>query len=56
MTTILKSGLPIEELKKQFEKASEKKVKGIDTSKYSGTIKTKIDPLEYQKKMRDEWQ
>ncbi|MBC7388871.1 MAG: hypothetical protein H7329_06660 [Opitutaceae bacterium] len=56
MTTILKSGLPIEDLRKQLEKASQKKNQGINTSKYSGVIKSQIDPLEYQKKMRDEWQ
>ena len=26
-----------------------------DIKKYAGTLKTDIDPLEYQKKMRDEW-
>ena len=56
MTTILKSGLPIDVLKKQLENAFEKKNKGINTEKYSGAIKSEIDPIEYQKKIRDEWQ
>jgi hypothetical protein len=46
----------MEELKKQLEKAISQKSKGIDTTKYSGVIKTEIDPLEYQKKIRDEWE
>lgn len=56
MTTILKSGEPIEELRKKLDKAISKKTKGVDTSKYSGILKSDLDPLEYQKKMRDEWE
>jgi len=55
MVTILKSGQPLDELLKKLESANQGKKKGVDASKYSGVLKTDIDPLEYQKKMRDEW-
>lgn len=55
MTTILKSGKPLDELTKEFEKATSKKGKGVDTDKYSGVLTPGIDPLEFQKKIRDEW-
>lgn len=29
--------------------------KRIDLSKYAGKVKFDIDPLEYQKQVRDEW-
>ena len=52
---VLKNGQSLEELKKKLEKASEKKNMGINTSKYSDTIKTDIDHLRYQMKTRDDW-
>ena len=55
MTTILKSGQPLEELLKKLEAASSSKKKGVDAKKYSGVLKTEIDPLAYQKQMRDQW-
>ena len=55
MTIILKSGLPIKELKLQLEKSLAQKSKGVDTCNYSGVLKTEIDPLEYQKNLRNEW-
>jgi hypothetical protein len=32
-----------------------KKRKGIDLSKYAGKVKFDIDPVEYQRQIRDEW-
>lgn len=55
MTTILKSGLPIGELKQQLDNLLKSKPKGIDTSKYCGVLKTEIDPIEYQRRIRNEW-
>jgi len=55
MTTLLKSGKPMEELKKLMNSTPSPQKKGVDTTKYAGAIKTDIDPLEYQKMMRDEW-
>lgn len=32
-----------------------KKRKGIDLSKYAGKVKFDIDPVDYQRQIRDEW-
>jgi len=29
--------------------------KGFDAKKYSGIIKSDVDPVAYQRKLRDEW-
>ncbi len=38
------------------ERARRKPPKSIDVKRYSGVIKLKEDPLEMQKKWRNEWQ
>jgi hypothetical protein len=56
MVLVLKKGASEAEMqliKKKLQKKSRKG--GIDLKKYSGTIKLKEDPLEIQKKLRDEW-
>ncbi len=50
----LKKDENIEQLKKKLENA-QVNMKGIDAQKYSGTITLKEDHVEYQKRMRDEW-
>jgi hypothetical protein len=54
MVLVLKKGAD----KKEMESISEKinVSKGVNTKKYSGTIKLPEDPLVIQKKMRDEWE
>lgn len=55
MVTIIKKGTPKKEIIKQINKViSKRSKKGI--MQYAGKLKTDIDPLEYQKKMRDEWE
>jgi len=54
MVTVIKKGDSKKQLKEQIEKAL--KTKGVDTHKYCGVIKLKEDPLEIQKRMRDEWE
>ena len=54
MTTIIKKGTSLEEIKKRIESVIAKFSKQ-DIMKYAGSLKTEIDPVEYQKKMRDEW-
>jgi hypothetical protein len=54
MTIILKKGQHLEDL---LPKAtSVKGDKKLDAKKYLGVLKRKEDPLEIQKKMRDEWE
>ncbi len=55
MITVIKKGISIKEMKKllneAFSKVPEKNIR-----KYAGILKTDIDPLEYQKQMRNEWE
>lgn len=53
MVTIIKGSSSKEELNKQLKKAL--KTKGVDTKKYCGVLTLKEDPIEIQKRMRDEW-
>ena len=55
VVTIIKKGTPIEKMKKllrdAFAKTPKKSIK-----KYAGILHTTLDPLEYQKQMRNEWE
>lgn len=55
MVTIIKKGTPKHEAKKMIDKAVANAGKK-DLKKYAGILRTEIDPLEYQKKIRDEWE
>ncbi|MGB3774366.1 MAG: hypothetical protein WA951_03845 [Leeuwenhoekiella sp.] len=54
MVTVIKKGSD----KKEIEKAlsNMKSERKFNAYKYCGTVKLKDDPLEIQKKMRDEWE
>jgi hypothetical protein len=54
MVTIIKKGTPREEIKKRIANAVYKSRKR-DISKFAGKLKLELDPLDYQKQMRDEW-
>lgn len=54
MVTIIKKGTPKEEIKKKINEAVYKATKR-DIKQYAGALKMDIDPLEYQKQIRDEW-
>ena len=54
MVLVLKKGAT----KKQMltiEKKLQKETLGVDTKKYCGSIKLKIDPLTFQNQVRNEW-
>jgi hypothetical protein len=54
MATVIKKGTSKSEIAKSIRKASGKRPsKGL--LKLSGSLKVDIDPLGYQKKLRDEW-
>jgi uncharacterized protein YqgV (UPF0045/DUF77 family) len=55
MVTVIKKGTPKEEIKKCIDEVVSKAPKK-DIKKYAGALKTDIDPLEYQRKMRNEWE
>lgn len=53
MVTVIKKGTNKEEIDKALSNLENPKK--FDVYKYCGTIKLKEDPLDIQKKMRDEW-
>ena len=55
MVTIIKKGTSREQILKALKKR-QVKVKSPDLKKYCGSISLQEDPLEMQKKWRDEWE
>jgi len=55
MVTIIKKGSPKDEIRKRINKVVSKSQKK-DIRKYAGILKTDIDPIDYQKNMRNEWE
>lgn len=55
MATIIKRGTSAKKAKKLIDEAVAKAGKK-DLKKYAGVLKNDIDPLDYQKKIRDEWE
>jgi len=53
MIVEIKKGASKEEIREKINKMTSKKQN--DLMKYAGKLKLNIDPLTYQKKMRDEW-
>lgn len=56
MVTTIKKGASKEEIKSLIESHNKKSKKGADVKKYSGVISLKEDPLELQRKWRNEWE
>ncbi|MFT7035361.1 MAG: hypothetical protein ACJA2S_003884 [Cyclobacteriaceae bacterium] len=56
MVTVIKKGDSKANIRKALQKIEEKDVKGFDAKKYCGILKLKEDPLEIQKRMRNEWE
>lgn len=57
MTLTLKRGADKKTIRKLVKKLfSEKKKNKIDIQKYCGAISLKEDPMQIQKRMRDEWE
>jgi hypothetical protein len=54
MVTVIKKGSDRKEIEKALSKIKSKRK--FDAYKYCGTVKLKEDPLEIQKKMRNEWE
>ena len=54
MVVVIKKGTPKEEIRKRINDIiSRNRNKGI--LKYAGKLNLQIDPLEYQRRMRNEW-
>jgi len=56
MVTVIKKGKPIREMIQKLNELVSKKNRGLQSSKYSGALKSNIDPLAYQKRLRNEWE
>ena len=56
MVTVIKKGTPLKDILAKLNRLLSGRKGGIDSSKYSGKLKLKTDPLDYQKSMRDEWE
>jgi len=56
MVTTIKKGASKEEINSLLEAHNKKSKKGANVKKYSGVINLKEDPLELQKKWRNEWE
>lgn len=56
MVTVIKKGTPKEEIDRLLGAHSKKSKKGFDAKKFCGILNIKEDPLELQKKWRDEWE
>ncbi len=55
MVTIIKKGTSIDEIKRKIDEIFSRSSKR-EILKYAGKLKTDINPLEFQKRMRDEWE
>lgn len=51
---VLKKSEDVDKLKSRMESARSK-MPGFDAKKHSGVIQLKEDPMEYQKRIRKEW-
>lgn len=59
MTVVIKKGDSKEHMDQLLKKVAEqpiKPTKKFEATKFCGTVEFKEDPLEIQKKMRDEWE
>ena len=57
MVTVIKRGSTKEQIKAELDRHDKKrKKKGIELSKYFGSINLKEDPLKLQKLWRNEWE
>jgi hypothetical protein len=56
MVTVIKRGATKEEIRSLLESHDKKARKGINVKKYCGVLNLKEDPLELQKKWRNEWE
>lgn len=55
MVTIIKKGTSKEKIKEKIDEAVSRTPKK-NIKKFAGALSTSIDPLEYQKQIRDEWE
>jgi hypothetical protein len=55
MVTVIKSGASKESIESSIKKLSNSNKKGFDANKFCGVVKLNEEPLDIQKRLRDEW-
>ena len=55
MVIVIKKGSGKKEIQNALAKLKPQKKDGFDAKKHAGKVVWKEDPLEYQKKLRNEW-
>ena len=56
MVMIIKKGRPISEIRKKLSEMTSQSKRGLDASKYAGRLASSLDPLAYQRSIRNEWE
>ena len=56
MVTTLKYGSRKESISRLLTKIAKGTGRGFDAHKYSGVLNLKVDPVVFQKTLRDEWE
>ena len=55
MVVLIKKKATKKEIDAVIKKVTAKKKKGFNPYKHVGKVKWNVDPVEYQRKLRDEW-
>ncbi|MFK7972362.1 MAG: hypothetical protein AB8F95_18475 [Bacteroidia bacterium] len=53
MTIVIRKDTNLNEVKAKIQKMAANQ--GFDAKKFAGTVRVTVDPLLYQKQVRDEW-
>jgi len=56
MVMIIKKGRPISEIRKKLSELTSQSKRGLKASNYAGKLASTLDPLAYQRSMRNEWE
>lgn len=56
MVTIIKKGASKKEIKEKISAVLSSKRQKTDISKFAGSMKLSVDPLKWQKQIRNEWE
>jgi len=56
MVTVIKKGESKSNIQKALRKIEESTKSGFNAKKFSGTLKLEEEPMDIQKRLRDEWE
>ena len=55
MLVIIKKGPPVKEILNKINSLLTSKKKGFNAEKYLGILKSELDPVKFQRDLRNEW-